>query len=165
MFDFLKKRRAKKKQQKHLDYLKDYYASLDSIPYSEMFRALREEGQMKSLRELQDANQLTSDIRYIWDDMKEEMLLMSLDLKVTRKLYDMNLVYFVSCDMYERWHRRLRRFLSELAKLDTINDFGSINNVGQLYFLNPFDKAVDTSHDDEIDAELKEFFKKAGVPY
>ena len=135
------------------------------LDYEEMFRALREEGQIKSLRELEETNQLTPEIRYIWDVIKKETFLMSMDVKNLRKLYDMDLMYFVPWNMYEKWHGRLRNFLDKLAKLDPINDFGIINNDGQLYFLNPFGKKVDTSHDAEIEAELKEFFKKVGEDY
>ena len=165
MFDYFKKKIAKKEQKQHLEYLKDYYHSLDSIPYSEMFRALREEGHMKSLQEMQDSNLLTSDIISIWNEMKEEMFLMSLDIEKIKKLYDMNLMYFVSYEMYERWSTRLRRFLKELCGLDSINSFQVVSGVGQLYFINPFGKEVDSSHDSALKAELEDYFRKAGWHY
>lgn len=137
-----------------------WHKKLAETPREEMFKILRKKGGIKSLKELQEANQLTSRIQQIWDLTKDDMLELSMDLQKMRLLYDTSHLYFIKYKTYESWDRDLQYFLIALAKLNDLNTFSEINKLGCLYYLNPLDEAVDTSNDGKIKAQIEDLYDK-----
>ena len=138
---------------------KEWYENLDKTPHEEMFRILREKGGIKSLKELQEANRLSPEIKNIWQMTIDDMLEMSMSLEKVRRLYDAKHMYFVPHTLHKSWDRDTQYFLAALGRLDELNSFYEVSELGRLWFLNPLYEPVDTSNDDEIKRELFNLYK------
>ena len=139
-----KEREERKKKNRERE---EWYKNLDKIPVEEMFRTLREKGGIKSLKELEESKELTSEIKEIWKETQEDMLELSMNFKKMRYLYDMSHLYFIPFKLISSWDRDLNYFLAALSRLNDINSFYEVNALGRLYYLNPLNEPVDSSHD------------------
>ena len=157
-----RKIQAQKEKEKRMEIIrkrKEWYENLDKTPHEEMFRILREKGGIKSLKELQETNQLSPEIKRIWRMTIDDMIELSMNFEKVRRLCDARHMYFIPHDLVESWDRDTEYFLVALGRLDELNSFFEVSKLGRLYFLNPLNEPIDTSNDDEIKKELLNLYK------
>ena len=155
MLEFIRKKRQQK-ERKEIERLK-------KMPHEEMFRALREEGDILSIKEIKERGELTPEIKRIWDETVDEIFTISLNFQKVRWLLDESHLYFLPYKNYNGWEKKLRVYLDVLASLNSVNSFGIVNSLGFLVYLNPLGEPVSEENDDYIKSLFEDFYQKAGV--
>lgn len=161
MKNFFRERKERKEREIAQQKRREEKQKLRNTPHKEMFKTLREEGGIVSIKELWETNRLTPEILSIWDQTIEEIFLLSLNPEKVRWLCDTKHLYFIPYKQYEGWDLRLKIFMNTLGGLNSLNSFSIVNDIGSLIYLNPLGEPIDHSHDEAIREIFEDFWKKA----